>query len=319
MADTPHPRVALRRPDAFTLLELLVVISIIALLVALLLPALSAARDAAALIQCASNQRQLHIAAATYATDHDDSLPDRSRRGFIRNHKAARGIYAIGSGLPNRHDITPTAMDTYIEDYASVARERKQPNPNLYHGFANHNNIFHCPRGMTPSEADPWPNEDTSRADYSSDYFPAGFGAHIYRYDVGGGYPIGYPKLSFMGTFDGNTPMMFVDMGNHVTGNGELQGTAVAYDGHAQRYTSERDSYRVDPEHDWPGNGPWIYIPDGFAFAEWGNRGPSNPGSKPGNPISWIHWRNGDGARGDNQNWSALKRFGYSKTMPTGR
>ncbi len=59
----------------FTLIELLVVISIIALLVALLLPALSQARTAARRAECASNQRQIFIATATYATDNRDYLP----------------------------------------------------------------------------------------------------------------------------------------------------------------------------------------------------------------------------------------------------
>lgn len=55
--------------QAFTLVELLVVISIIGLLVALLLPVLSSAQAVAKMTQCAANQRQLGLAVSQYTTD----------------------------------------------------------------------------------------------------------------------------------------------------------------------------------------------------------------------------------------------------------
>lgn len=64
-----------RRLGAFTLVELLVVIAIIGILIALLMPALSRARQAAQRVTCASNMRQAGIAFNVYMTDHKLWLP----------------------------------------------------------------------------------------------------------------------------------------------------------------------------------------------------------------------------------------------------
>ena len=74
----------MRKRNAFTLIELLVVISIIALLIAILLPALGAARRTARNIGCKSNMRQLAIAFHAFAADHKDRLPATGKDfGFV--------------------------------------------------------------------------------------------------------------------------------------------------------------------------------------------------------------------------------------------
>ncbi len=66
---------------AFTLIELLVVISIIALLIAILLPALKNAREAARTVQCLSQEKQMGIACYIYAEDNDRIWPSTKQNG----------------------------------------------------------------------------------------------------------------------------------------------------------------------------------------------------------------------------------------------
>lgn len=71
-----------RRHDAFTLVELLVVIGIIAALIAILLPALNKAREAAKKTACLSNMRQIGLGMLMYANDNKGYLPSPSTVGY---------------------------------------------------------------------------------------------------------------------------------------------------------------------------------------------------------------------------------------------
>ena len=82
----------MRTRNAFTLIELLVVVSVIALLLALLLPALTKAKEAAQILGCGNNQRQLLIALTTHASDNEGNFAPGSGYHLTSPNRGRRGI-----------------------------------------------------------------------------------------------------------------------------------------------------------------------------------------------------------------------------------
>lgn len=95
------------RQRGFTLIELLVVISIIALLVAILLPFLGRTRESAKDVICKSNLRQLAIAQAAHAGDHDGKYANSDE--WVWNSSVGP------KGQPNFPRVDPTVNDATEE------------------------------------------------------------------------------------------------------------------------------------------------------------------------------------------------------------
>lgn len=99
---------------AFTLIELLVVIAIIALLITLLLPAMSSARRVARLAVCSANQRQMGVGGASYASDFKE---------YIYNYSWKAGVSpAIDPTLAS----ATSDMDAQRNQYVDIFRNRAQ-------------------------------------------------------------------------------------------------------------------------------------------------------------------------------------------------
>jgi type II secretory pathway pseudopilin PulG len=121
-----------RRAGAFTLVELLVVIGIIAILIGLLLPTLGRAREASKRTTCLSNMRELANAFRLYATAFKDYIPigymDQKAFSYIINWNNTNGTKVSQMGLMVEAGLIKNPR-TYYCPSEETERYTYQPNP----------------------------------------------------------------------------------------------------------------------------------------------------------------------------------------------
>lgn len=155
--------------SAFTLVELLVVIGIIALLISILLPALSRAREQANQAKCLSNVRQLTMAAMTMAAE---------RKGYIQ---PATDIIRPEYD-PSRTKYAWRSDGKAYDWAASLARYlgRREPVENLLQLSQSEAKVFQCPSDPALDLSPPgyWLFSETSNTDLNSlgGFLPISYG-----------------------------------------------------------------------------------------------------------------------------------------------
>ena len=163
-----------RRAGAFTLVELLVVIAIIGILAALLLPALSRAKQRAYTIACLSNLKQLELCVHLYTTDNNDFL-------VPNNSVASLSTLGVTSSL------TTKGVSWCLDGIDGTSAITQASPSNIVNGLLFQYNtsvaIYHCPADQSTLETpDGQPLSQLRWRSYNmsqsingySDYMPAG-------------------------------------------------------------------------------------------------------------------------------------------------
>jgi prepilin-type N-terminal cleavage/methylation domain-containing protein/prepilin-type processing-associated H-X9-DG protein len=271
-----NQRKQMRQGGAFTLVELLVVIGIIAILVAILLPALSRAREAGAAAACLSNLRQVGQALHMYANDNDGLCPVKappapwsSGNSFIQtlllqrtravplddaNFEAYTYLRCPKADATDRdlalakHSST-SAFGMWVDDLASFPGQRWR----FYSAYTINEGTFHW-HGSNPGPYVPTPTKLSSIRP-PANYIYAFDGRGTFRVDNGNPYP----RSGTITMTVGNKTNIQSEIDDHILyrhgrprpGWANSEVNALFFDGHAEGNITSVKPYQVDFRRAW--------------------------------------------------------------------
>ncbi len=165
----------LAEPVAFTLIELLVVIAIIAILAALLMPALATAKEKSRRIACASNLRQIALGVSAYSYDNNSVIPRSDTDGDGRE-PAPEVIHVGNTTLETSSQFTYQGMRPYVAYgpiYTNASEFPANPTTPAVKG------IWVCP--ANPTHCPPHEKYEWSLYDYLTSWY-----SYFGRFDLWG-------------------------------------------------------------------------------------------------------------------------------------
>lgn len=187
------PAVSQRKRRAFTLVELLVVIAIIGILVALLLPAIQAAREAARRTKCVNNLKNIGLACLNYESAKKSYPPSSS----IASDVSINGLSWQVLILPYIEESSVSAsVKTFVDNYRKANSGK---DPDVYDaGFSQANlsrlDLFQCPTDNAAEIFDKFNNT------LKSGSYAGVTGSHVGKPGVPAGCPTSYTDPNYLKT-----------------------------------------------------------------------------------------------------------------------